>query len=75
MEGMKITLTRGATVNLGNYESARVDLAVEGTKDTIVELDAWLKNWLAARVEEIQSEAGLPPQAPERFTGGIEERN
>lgn len=69
----KITITRGATVNLGNYESARVDLSVETTEDEYEAADSWLKSWLIDQVEAIQTEAGLPPKAAERFTGGTGE--
>lgn len=69
----KITITRGATVNLGNYESARVDLSIETTREEFTNDDLHLKNWLHEQVEAIQTEAGLPPKAAERFTGGTGE--
>lgn len=70
----KITITRGATVNLGNYESARVDLSVEFENSAqLADHDEWLKLWLLKQVEAIQTEAGLPPKAAERFTGGTGE--
>ncbi len=69
----KFTITRGATVNIGSYESARVDVAVEFSDDdgeTFAKTDLWVRGWLEAQVEAIQTEAGLPPKPCERFTGG-----
>lgn len=69
----KMTISRGATINLGEYESARVDVSVELEDESTFEgQDCWLKVWLEDQVDKIQSAAGLPPKAPERFTGGTE---
>lgn len=73
MEIKQFKLSRGATVNLGNYESARVDLEIVFTpkaESEIADHDSWLKTWLETRVREIQEAAGLPPHPVERFTGG-----
>lgn len=75
---MKVTLSRGATINLGNYESARIDLTIEGDDvvgtgegfdKEVARLDDWLKRALTPRVQIIQKEAGLPPHPVTRFTG------
>ena len=68
---MKITLTRGATINLGNYESARIDISFEfKTEDyDLEERDGYLKEQLQKRVAEIQTAAGLPPHPTDRYTG------
>ena len=77
MEIKQFKITRGATVNLGNYESARVDLeltftAGETNMDDIVPMDVDLRKWLGDQVRSIQEAAGLPPHPVERFTGGEE---
>lgn len=73
---MKITITRGATVNLGNFESARVDLSVEVDagmlSEGVKETDDCVKDWLSNSVLAIQDAAGLPPRPAERFVGGEE---
>lgn len=73
---MKITITRGATVNLGNFESARVDLSVEVDagmlSEGVKETDDYVKDWLSNSVLAIQDAAGLPPRPAERFVGGEE---
>lgn len=67
---MKITISRGATINIGNYESARIDISAEAeSTDSLTELDTWLKTALQHSVHEIQVAAGLPPHPVERFTG------
>lgn len=69
---VKVTITRGATINLGNYESARIDLSIDlgdTTAEKWDEADARLCAWLEQEVEKIQNEAGLPPRPASRFTG------
>lgn len=72
---MKITITRGATINLGSYESSRIDISIEqetGKEDltyAVKQLDDWLIGQLTERVEAIQDAAGLPPQTAGRFFG------
>lgn len=65
-------ITRGATVNIGNYESARVDLEVSGDAEDFDEADNFVKKWLHEKVAAIQDAAGVPPHPVERFTGGEE---
>jgi len=69
-------ITRGATINLGNYESARVEISqeVDLTEDdegqpVFEALNDEVKARLAAEVEKVQEAAGLPPRPAERFTG------
>lgn len=78
---MKITqykVARGATINLGSFESARVDLEVTVVvaENDVTEpwsvADALLKEWLQEKVIEIQDAAGVGPKPAERFTGGEE---
>jgi hypothetical protein len=70
-----IRVTRGATVNLGNYESARVEIAAEvevkdgDTKAALGATNLECKAFLKKEVEAIQQAAGLPPRPVERFTG------
>lgn len=77
---MKISISRGATVNLGSYESARVDISLEAnTEDAPLEvqteasyadwLDNFVSSWLSAQVEDIEKGAGLPPRGASRFIG------
>lgn len=72
---MKITVTRGATVNLGSYESSRIDISIEeeiGKEDrayALTQLDNFLVKELSKRVEAVQEGAGLPPQPVARFFG------
>lgn len=72
---MKMTIARGATINLGSYESARVDISVEsdvGGEDrcyALEQLDEFVRAELAKRVTEITREAGLAPHPATRFTG------
>ena len=73
IKAKSIRIARGATVNLGNYESARFDIEVVGDTDGSFEyLDAWLRRVVELKVQEIQEAAGLPPHPVERFTGGEE---
>lgn len=83
MEVTNYKISRGATVNLGNYESARVDLELTAIGDAsrplspslaevLAAVDGQLKAWLQAKVHEIQEAAGLPPHPVDRFTGGEE---
>lgn len=69
MKVTKISVSRGATVNIGSYESARVDLGIEAEDTTFEEVDALVKAALAEAVEAIQEEASLPPNPAGRFTG------
>jgi hypothetical protein len=73
-----IRVTRGATVNLGSYESARVEVSWELDVDSQQGKDfetlsqavsKSCKEFLAKEVEAIQQAAGLPPRPVERFTG------
>jgi len=79
MQG-KISVSRGATVNLGNYESLRIDI----THECEIEYDAadederidwekdiseWCKEFLRREITNAQEAGGLPPQSVERFTG------
>lgn len=72
----KVIINRGATVNIGNYESARVDITQEGVPtdgETLEEIAAVLndtaRNWLAVEVAAIQEEAHVKPLPTSRFTG------
>ena len=71
MEIKQFRLSRGATINLGNYESARVDLEVIATGD-LAKADQYVCTWIEHEVARIQEAAGLPPHPVERFTGGEE---
>jgi hypothetical protein len=71
-----IRVTRGATINLGNYESARVEISAEvevaegqSMEGRIDVVNAEAKTWLQKEAEAIQQAAGLPPRPVERFTG------
>ena len=68
---MKITISRGATINIGNYESARVEIGAEIDGDTksLQELDEWVTTELHKAVKLIEKQAGLPPASSKRFTG------
>lgn len=73
---MKVTIGRGATVNLGNYESARVDVTVEFEADTSLTFDEATREankaiceWLEEEVANIQAEANTKPLPVTRFTG------
>lgn len=72
---MKMTVSRGATINLGSYESARVDITVEseiGDESrgyAIDQLDKFVVEELVKRINEITREAGLAPHPATRFTG------
>ncbi len=73
---MKITISKGATINLGNYESARVDMTVEidHRTDDLTTLDPTkledvIDIYLTKKIEEIQQQAGLPPTDPKRYIG------
>lgn len=72
---MKIIISRGATINIGNYESARLDISFELECEAeeavagLLNADVVLIGELHKRLKSIQSEAGLPPQPVTRFTG------
>ena len=77
---MKITISRGATINIGNYESSRLDMSFEEQVDGLsleaLETftsgwDKWLVKELSKRIKSVQTEAGLPPQPVTRFTGKL----
>jgi hypothetical protein len=69
------TIGRGATVNIGNYENARIyfefDISDEPcgcTEEGFKALDDWVKRYLQDRIEEIQELNGTVYPS-ERFTG------
>lgn len=69
---MKITISRGATVNLGNYESARLDVSFEATGGDEIsagELNELACSFLEEEVGKVQKAAGLPEFSAKRFTG------
>lgn len=72
---MKMTVQRGATINLGSYESSRIDIAVEcdiGEEDrnyALEQLDTFVRAALNARITEVTRAAGLAPHPATRFTG------
>lgn len=76
---MKIVrVTRGATINLGNYESARVEIAGEyelsetdTSEEALAECDRFCREFLAQQIEEIQTASGNPPRSPGRFVGQL----
>lgn len=49
-----VTVQLGITKNLGNYESARYDVAltVEGEKGTEDELYDYAKTWVSTRIKD-----------------------
>lgn len=50
---MKITeISYGVTVNLGNYESARIDATVTGETTNVDQAFAELKAWVDSRATE-----------------------
>jgi len=74
----KITISRGATINLGNYESARVDCSLEATtpdqrgesmEEIRAELNIYNNEFLNQEVQKIEQANGLPPRGAGRFTG------
>lgn len=54
-----LTIEGGSTVNLGNYESARigVSLRVPATKDTLNEVYAWGTDWIGEKIKSVVKEA------------------
>ena len=68
---MKITISRGATINLGSYESSRIDIGceVEGDTKDFQAADKWVIDQLNKAVKDIQVSAGLAPNPVARFTG------
>lgn len=81
---MILRISKGATINLTNYESARAEvtieqefapigplqlLAEEDVKHAYDRLAGIINGLLQDEVTAIQSEAGLPPHNPKRFTG------
>lgn len=77
MQG-KIRVSRGATVNLGNFESLRLDISFEIEEEWADEdqktsfenmVSTWCKEHLRREITDAQEAGGLPPQSVERFTG------
>lgn len=69
---LKTTVSRGATVNLGSYESARVDISMEFDTESGMlfdDMDHEVVRRLRKAVQEIQTAASLPPHPTDRFTG------
>lgn len=72
-----VTVSRGATINLGDrtFESSRIDLTVQiecGQEDmtySLETLDEWLVDQITKRIQAIQKEAGLLDTSASRFTG------
>ena len=71
----EFTITRGATINLGEYESARVDFALtyevqeSDFEDVVVEAcDKELRDTLTAEVERIKG--STRGKSPRRFVEG-----
>ena len=69
-----LRVTKGATVNLGNYESARVEVSAEAdpdgeNEDTLTELTEWIDNFLTVQIRSIEDAAGVPLRDAKRFTG------
>ena len=54
-----LTIEGGATVNLGNYESARigVSLRAPATKDTLNDVYSWGTDWISDKIKTAVSEA------------------
>lgn len=77
MKIIKISIAKGATVNLGNYESARIDVSFElqldidddNVDDGITLLSKRCNNFLRNQVDDIEQSAGVVPRGTERFTG------
>ena len=59
---MKVKYARGTTINLGNYESARVDVGLEApaTADSLEDMfeliHAWVEEKLEQEAERIRAE-------------------
>jgi hypothetical protein len=64
---MKVSVSKGATINLGNYESARVDITVEDDTLGASEIEEMVDSWLRKEVEKIEVGAGIPPRGAKRF--------
>lgn len=46
----EVTLTRGVTINLGDFESMRFE--VTATTDDLKEGPGWLRSWVGAELDE-----------------------
>lgn len=57
--GMTITVEGGRTINLGNFESARVGVTITVPCDQAGLNDAyeWATNWVSERIDEAMKEA------------------
>lgn len=72
-----ITISKGYTVNLGNYESARGDYTITAElPDSLAEqaitqkaIENSVNAWIQREVKKVQEAAGLPPLPSDRFTG------
>jgi len=53
-DGMRITVEGGRTINLGNYESARIGVTITVPCDPASLNDAynWATDWVSERIEE-----------------------
>ncbi len=54
----KLTLTRGVTINLGDFESMRFDFTAEAETDDNASLEAWvgerLDEWVTSEVDPFE---------------------
>lgn len=56
---LRVTVEGGATINLGNYESARIGVIVEipTTKDDLDSAYQWATDWISEKIDKAVKEA------------------
>lgn len=59
----------GVTINLGNYESTKLEVWDESEDQTHAEMLKDLREFVQSEVERVQEAAGLPPTPADRYTG------
>ena len=77
-----ITVSRGVTVNLGNYESVRFDISITDNnigsvdKETVAtataQMTAQISEYIKSELARIEKAGGLVPRGAARFTGSKE---
>lgn len=71
-----ITVGKGATINLGSYESARIDFSITEKDIPLVDIGGIIDTitqrvnlYLKEEITKIEQAAGLMPRGAARFTG------
>jgi hypothetical protein len=59
----------GVTMNLGNYESTKLEVWDEDEDRTHDEMLNELREFVKEQIERVQEAAGLPPTPADRYTG------